>query len=222
MSEIIRTEHLSKIYRSKTQEFTALDDIVFTVEKGEFVAVIGQSGSGKSTLMNILGCLDRADSGVYYLDGIPVSKMKEKEISFIRSRKIGFVFQSFNLIPSMNALENVALPLMYRGTGKNERNEIALTALEQVGLKDRADHLPSEMSGGQQQRTAIARAIASRPQLLLADEPTGSLDKRSGEEVLSIITEMNRSGVTVVMITHDNSIARRADRCIRISDGKIV
>lgn len=222
MKEIIRLENISKTYRTKSRKLAVLSGIQLSVAEGEFTAVIGQSGSGKSTLMNILGCLDRADSGIYYLDGISVNCMNEKEISWIRSRKVGFIFQSFNLIPSMNALENVSLPLMYRRVRRSEREKIAAEALKRVGLFDRMNHLPNEMSGGQQQRTAIARAIAANPKILLADEPTGSLDKKSGEEILSIIKEMNNDGVTVVMITHDNGIAAHADRRICISDGRII
>ncbi len=222
MNEIIRINHLSKIYNKKTNALKVLDDISMNVYKGEFVAVTGQSGSGKSTLMNIIGCLDRAESGQYLLDGKDVCKMNDSEMTRIRSSKIGFVFQSFNLLPSLTAIENVELPLLYKRINKTERERIAQEALECVGLSERIKHLPNEMSGGQQQRTAIARAIAVSPELLLADEPTGSLDKASGEEVLSIIRKMNNSGVTVVMITHDINIAALADRQIVISDGRII
>ncbi len=220
--DIIRLEHIYRSYGVRNTRISVLKDINLVVKEGEFVAVTGRSGSGKSTLMNIIGCLDRADEGKYFLDGIYVTDCREKEITEIRSRKIGFIFQGFNLIPSMNALENAALPLMYRGVGKREREYAAYHALEMVGMSHRKDHLPGEMSGGQQQRTAIARAIAASPPLLLCDEPTGSLDKTSGEEVLSIIENMNNKGATVVMITHDPEIAMRAKRRISISDGKIL
>lgn len=220
--DIIRLEHIYRSYGVRNTRISVLKDINLVVREGEFVAVTGRSGSGKSTLMNIIGCLDRADEGKYYLDGMYVTGCRENEITAIRSRKIGFIFQGFNLIPSMNALENAALPLMYRGVGKREREYAAYRALEMVGMSHRKDHLPGEMSGGQQQRTAIARAIAASPSLLLCDEPTGSLDKTSGEEVLSIIESMNSKGATVVMITHDPEIAMRAKRRISISDGRIL
>ena len=222
MKELIRLEHICKSYRSRNSCVQVLEDIFLSVQKGEFLSITGKSGSGKSSLMNIIGCLDTADSGEYYLDGTDVSEMREKDLARLRSRNIGFIFQSFNLIPSMNALENVSLPLMYRGVRRSERERIAKRALSMVGLSHRLMHRPGEMSGGQQQRTAIARAIAASPSVLLCDEPTGSLDRASGEEVLSVIRDMNKSGVTVVMITHDPEIAAAAGRTIRISDGRLI
>ncbi len=222
MKELIRLEHICKSYRSRNSCVQVLEDICLSVQKGEFLSITGKSGSGKSSLMNIIGCLDTADSGEYYLDGTDVSEMREKDLARLRSRNIGFIFQSFNLIPSMNALENVSLPLMYRGVRRSERERIAKRALSMVGLSHRLMHRPGEMSGGQQQRTAIARAIAASPSVLLCDEPTGSLDRASGEEVLSVIRDMNKSGVTVVMITHDPEIAAAAGRTIRISDGRLI
>ncbi len=222
MQEIIRLEDICKSYGTRSGELDVLRNINISVYPGEFIAVTGQSGSGKSTLMNILGFLDRADSGNYYFDGCTVTGMREKDICEMRSRKIGFIFQSFNLIPDMNAIDNVMLPLIYRGVKRKERECLARQALCKVGLSERMKHLPGEMSGGQQQRTAIARAIAMSPRVLLADEPTGSLDKNSGREVLSVMKEMNRSGVTIVMITHDREIAASAGRQITISDGRII
>ncbi len=222
MKEIIRLENVSRTYHTGSEELNALKNVNLKIGSGEFVAVIGQSGSGKSTLMNILGCLDTADSGKYYLNRTDISSLSEKKLAYIRSRTIGFIFQSFNLIPTLSAVENVELPLMYRGVGRHERYVLAKSALEKVGLAERMYHKPSELSGGQQQRAAIARAIAAKPEILLADEPTGSLDKKSGKEVLNIIRSMNVEGVTVVMITHDNSIAESAKRCIKISDGQII
>ena len=222
MKEIIRLENVCSTYHTGSVELNALKNINLKIVSGEFVAVIGQSGSGKSTLMNILGCLDTADSGKYYLNRTDISSLGEKKLAYIRSRTIGFIFQSFNLIPTLTAEENVELPLMYRGVGRHERYALARSALEKVGLAERMYHKPSELSGGQQQRAAIARAIAAKPEILLADEPTGSLDKKSGEEVLNIIKAMNEEGVTVVMITHDNSIAASAKRRIKISDGRII
>ncbi|MBQ8172084.1 MAG: ABC transporter ATP-binding protein [Oscillospiraceae bacterium] len=200
----------------------ALDGVSLDILKGEYVTITGVSGSGKSTLMSILGCLDTPTSGTYLLDGSDVSCLTDRQLSGIRSRKIGFVFQSFNLVPSLTAAENVELPLIYRGVPKNERRQRAKEALEIVGLSDRAKHRPSEMSGGQQQRTAIARAIASDPCMILADEPCGNLDSRNSSEVMEILSELNRHGKTIVMITHDEQAAKKAQRLIRIADGRIV
>lgn len=222
MSELIRLDNICRKYKTKGGIVDALDHVSMKIEKGEFVAVIGQSGSGKSTLMNILGCLDLPTSGQYYLDGNAVSGLDEKSLAFLRSRVIGFVFQSFNLIPTLSAKENVELPLIYRRINKAQRSEIAETALEKVGLLARMSHRPAELSGGQQQRVAIARAIAAAPKLLLADEPTGSLDKKSGEEIMSIMQSMNDDGVTIIIITHDSNIAAMAKRRIKISDGRII
>ena len=222
MRELIRLENIYKSYRTKNGSVPVLENISLTINEGEFVAITGKSGSGKSSLMNIIGCLDKADSGNYIFDGVLINSLPEKEITKIRSRRIGFVFQNFNLIPSMNAVENVSLPLMYRGIKRIERESAAAEALDMVGLTHRMYHRPGEMSGGQQQRTAIARAVAASPSLLLCDEPTGSLDQASGEDVLSVIRKMNDNGVTVVMITHDREIASNAKRCISVADGRIV
>ena len=222
MRELIRLENIYKSYRTKNGSVPVLENISLTINEGEFVAITGKSGSGKSSLMNIIGCLDTADSGNYIFDGVLINSLPEKEITKIRSRRIGFVFQNFNLIPSMNAVENVSLPLMYRGIKRKERESAAAEALDMVGLTHRMYHRPGEMSGGQQQRTAIARAVAASPSLLLCDEPTGSLDQASGEDVLSVIRKMNDNGVTVVMITHDREIASNAKRCISVADGRIV
>lgn len=217
----IRAEDIHKHYKVGGMTVRALDGITLDIADGEYLTIAGTSGSGKSTLMNILGCLDTPTSGKYFLDGREVGGLTEKELSEIRSRRIGFIFQSFNLIPGLTALENVELPLLYRKVAKNRRSDIALRALESVGLTDRALHRPSELSGGQQQRVAIARAIAADPQMILADEPCGNLDSRSGAEVLDILAELNRNGKTVVMITHNEDTARQAQRLIRISDGRL-
>ncbi len=222
MKNIISLRNLSRDYRTRGGVVHALCNIDLDIEEGEFAAVVGQSGSGKSTLMNILGCLDSPTDGTYMLDGTDISTLSERQLSYVRSMVIGFIFQSFNLVPTLSALENTELPLLYRGIGKKQRRSAAESALERVGLSSRRNHLPCELSGGQQQRVAVARAIAADPKILLADEPTGSLDKKSGEEVLSIIKSLNDDGVTVIMITHDNSIADRAERRIKISDGKII
>ncbi len=222
MKSVITLRKLNKDYITRGETVHALKNISFDIGQGEFVSIIGQSGSGKSTLMNIIGCLDYPDSGEYILDGIDITHINERKTAYIRSRVIGFIFQSFNLIPSLSAIENVELPLIYRGISKSVRISAAEKALAQVGLSSRKNHRPTELSGGQQQRTAIARAIAAEPKILLADEPTGSLDKASGNDVLEVIESMNREGVTVVMITHDNDIAARAKRSIKISDGRII
>lgn len=222
MNRLIELRGISKIYRTKGGCVRALDNVSLTVEKGEFLSVIGQSGSGKSTLMNILGCLDQPTEGSYYLEDMPVSEMNERMLSFVRNSTIGFIFQSFHLIPTMNALENVELPLIYRGMSRRKRTGLAADAIRLVGLGERMFHRPNELSGGQQQRVAIARAIAAEPELILADEPTGNLDSKSGADVMGILKELNRQGTSVVMITHDREIADMAQRCIRISDGKIV
>lgn len=217
----IRAEELHKHYSVGGQIVRALDGVSLDIADGEYVTIVGASGSGKSTLMNILGCLDTPTSGRYFLDSREVGRLSDSELSEIRSRRIGFIFQSFNLIPGLTALENVELPLLYRRVPKKQRGEAALAALESVGLSDRALHRPSELSGGQQQRVAIARAIAADPQMILADEPCGNLDTRSGAEVLDILGTLNRSGKTIVMITHNEDTARKAERLVRISDGKI-
>ncbi|MDE7192685.1 MAG: ABC transporter ATP-binding protein [Oscillospiraceae bacterium] len=217
----IKAMELRKNYMVGGQRVAALDGVSLNVDDGEYVTVVGASGSGKTTLMNILGCLDLPTSGSYYLDGEDVSTLSDEELSEIRSVKIGFIFQSFNLIEGLTALENVELPLLYRHVPKKRRREIALEALESVSLSDRALHRPSEMSGGQQQRVAIARAIAADPSIILADEPCGNLDSRSGREVLDILSALNRSGKTIIMITHNEQTAKEAKRLVRISDGKI-
>ncbi len=215
----IHIRDLCKFYNVGGQTVKALNGVSLDIDDGEYVTVVGTSGSGKSTLMNILGCLDAPTSGSYYLDGEDVCSLPDNALSDIRSRKIGFVFQSFNLIAGLTALENVELPLLYRRVSKNRRSEIALKALESVGLSDRALHRPSELSGGQQQRVAIARAIAADPQIILADEPCGNLDSRSGAEILDILSQLNSSGKTIVMITHNEKTAKQAQRLVRISDG---
>lgn len=222
MDELIEIRNMCKIYNPGENEVRALDHVDLQINRHEFVAIIGQSGSGKSTLMNMLGCLDVPTSGTYYLNGQDVSHLTDDELSDIRNREIGFIFQGFNLIANMTALENVELPLIYRGVPRKEREELSKTALKKVGLEKRMSHKPSEMSGGQQQRVAIARAIAQAPPVILADEPTGNLDSGSTKEIMGILRELHKEGRTVILITHDNEIAARAKRIIRIMDGKIV
>lgn len=222
MGHLVEVKNVYKIYNPGENEVRALDGVSLTVDEGEFVAIIGQSGSGKSTFMNMLGLLDECTSGEYYLDGRDVSNLSDDELSEIRNEEIGFVFQGYNLIPSLTAQGNVELPLAYRGMPKEERHERSTAALERVGLGKRKDHLPRQMSGGQQQRVAIARAIAARPPIILADEPTGALDSASGKEVLKILKELNDEGKTVILITHDNGIAAQAKRIVKVQDGKII
>lgn len=222
MDELIEIRDMCKIYNPGENEVRALDHVNLKINRNEFVAIIGQSGSGKSTLMNMLGCLDVPISGSYILNGQDVSHLTDDELSDIRNKEIGFIFQGFNLIAGLTALENVELPLIYRGVGKKERMKLAEIALEKVGLKARMSHKPSEMSGGQQQRVAIARAIAQAPPVILADEPTGNLDSGSTKEIMEILKGLHKEGRTVILITHDNDIAARAKRIIRIMDGKIV
>lgn len=222
MAHLIDIKDMYKIYNPGENEVRALDGISLTVERGEFLSIIGQSGSGKSTLMNMLGLLDIATSGTYFLDGKDVSLFDDDQLSEIRNKQIGFIFQGFNLIASLTAQANVELPLVYRGMRKEQRNELSLAALERVAMVNRKNHLPSQMSGGQQQRAAIARAVAARPPIILADEPTGNLDSASGEDVMRILHELNDEGRTIVLITHDNEIAETAKRLIRLHDGKIV
>jgi len=221
MESLIQVTDLSKIYNPGENEVRALDGISMQIDEGEFVAIIGQSGSGKSTLMNMLGCLDVPTSGLYHLNGTDVSTMRDNQLSYIRNKEIGFIFQGFNLIQSLTAVENVELPLIYRGMDKKARRQLAVEALERVGLASRMTHKPNEMSGGQQQRVAIARAIAARPPVILADEPTGNLDSGSSREILAILKEMYQDGRTVILITHDGGIAAQARRVIRLMDGKI-
>ncbi len=217
----IKAADICKYYSVGGQSVKALDGVSLEINDGEYVTIVGASGSGKSTLMNILGCLDVPTAGSYLLDGEDVSRLSDSALSEIRSLKIGFIFQSFNLIAGLTALENVELPLAYRHIPKKRRREIALSALKSVSLLDRAQHKPSEMSGGQQQRVAIARAIAADPSMILADEPCGNLDSRSGKEVLDILSSLNQKGKTIVMITHNEQTAKLAKRLIRISDGRI-
>lgn len=218
---LIKVEDLCKIYNPGENEVRALDHVNLEIKTGEFVAIMGQSGSGKSTFMNMLGCLDVPTSGKYYLNGTDVSTMKDNDLSVVRNREIGFIFQGFNLIANLNAIENVELPLIYRGIDRKTRHKLAIESLKMVGLEKRMQHKPSEMSGGQQQRVAIARAIAAKPPVILADEPTGNLDSASSREILGILKQMHQSGKTVILITHDNGIADQARRVVRIMDGKI-
>lgn len=222
MSELVEVRDVSKIYNPGENEVKALDHVSLSIGENEFVAIIGQSGSGKSTLMNMLGCLDTPSSGTYMLHGQDVSNMTDDEQSDVRNKEIGFIFQGFNLIAGLTALENVELPLIYRGIGHKERMELSQSALEKVGLGQRMTHKPSEMSGGQQQRVAIARAIAQAPPIILADEPTGNLDSASSREIMGILKELHHEGRTVILITHDNTIAAQAPRIVKIMDGHIV
>ena len=219
---MITLTDIRKTYLMGDTEVHALDGVSLHIAEREFVAIIGPSGSGKSTLMNIIGCLDVADSGTYVLDDQDVSTCTERQLATVRNRKIGFVFQQFNLLPKLTALENVELPLTYQGAGLSDRRERAMQAMERVGLGQRVHHRPSELSGGQQQRVAIARALAAQPSIILADEPTGNLDSRSGHEIIQILQELHASGNTIVLITHDNHVAEQAARRVSIADGRIV
>lgn len=221
MGTLVDVRDISKIYNPGENEVRALDHISVSIYEKEFVAIIGQSGSGKSTLMNMLGCLDTPTEGTYLLHDQDVSILSDDELSDIRNKEIGFIFQGFNLIPNLTALENVELPLIYRGVARSERVRLAEAALTKVGLEKRMTHKPSEMSGGQQQRVAIARAIAQAPPIILADEPTGNLDSGSSKEIMGILKELHEEGRTVILITHDNQIAMQAKRVIKIMDGKI-
>ena len=220
-STLIKVEDLCKVYNPGENEVHALDHVNLEIQTGEFVAIIGQSGSGKSTFMKMLGCLDVPTSGKYYLNGTDVSTMKDNDLSEVRNREIGFIFQGFNLIANLNAIENVELPLIYRGIDRKTRHKLAIESLKMVGLEKRMHHKPNEMSGGQQQRVAIARAIAAKPPVILADGPTGNLDSASSKEILGILKDLHKSGRTVILITHDNGIAAQAKRVVRIMDGKI-
>ena len=222
MSHLIELKDIYKIYHMGEETVHALDGINLTVDQGEFVAIVGSSGSGKSTAMNIIGCLDVPTSGTYHLGGIDVSTMEDVQQAEIRNKMLGFIFQQYNLIPKLTVQENVELPLLYAGVSAEERRERAIQSLERVGLADKRKNLPSQLSGGQQQRVSIARALAGSPSVILADEPTGALDSRTGREVLGFLKKLNREGDTVVLITHDNSIAVRADRIIRLQDGRII
>ena len=219
---LIELQDIYKIYQMGDTEVRALDGVSLTIKRGEFVAIVGQSGSGKSTCMNIIGCLDVPTSGSYHLNGVDVSTMKDDEQAEIRNKMLGFIFQQYNLIPKLNLCENVELPLLYAGLSPAERQQRALASLERVGLREKAQNLPSQLSGGQQQRVSIARALAGDPQVILADEPTGALDSHTGREVLSFLQKLHRDGSTIVLITHDNSIARQAERIVRLADGKII
>lgn len=221
MAALIEIRNMCKIYNPGENAVRALDHVSLSIGENEFVAIIGHSGSGKSTLMNMLGCLDVPTSGIYLLHGADVSMLSDDELSDIRNQEIGFIFQGFNLISNLTALENVELPLIYRGVNKKERNALAKEALRKVGLENRMNHKPSEMSGGQQQRVAIARAIAQAPPIILADEPTGNLDSHSTKEILGILKSLHEEGRTVILITHDNDIAAQAKRIVHIEDGKI-
>ncbi len=221
MGSLVEIRDICKIYNPGENEVRALDHVSLEINQNEFVAIIGQSGSGKSTLMNMLGCLDVPTSGTYILHDKDVSSLTDDELSDIRNAEIGFIFQGFNLIQNLTAMENVELPLIYRGVGKRERDELSVRALEKVGLAHRMKHKPAEMSGGQQQRVAIARAIAQAPPIILADEPTGNLDSNSTKEIMGILRELHAEGRTVILITHDNEIAAQADRVIKIKDGRV-
>ncbi|MGJ7920184.1 ABC transporter ATP-binding protein [Neobacillus sp. LXY-4] len=219
---IVEIKNLKKYYQMGGETLKALDDVSFSVNNGDFIAIIGPSGSGKSTLMNMIGCLDVPDSGEYHLDGKDVYSLKNKQLAYVRNQKIGFIFQSFNLLPKQTAYENVELPLIYRGLHAKERKEIVMDALKKVGLEGRANHRPTELSGGQQQRVAIARALAGNPPILLADEPTGALDSKTGAEVLNLMKDLNKVGHTIILITHDLDIAKQAKKVIHIHDGHIL
>lgn len=221
VKEVIRLEDVCKIYRVGSQEVRALDGVSLSVYKNEYVAIMGPSGSGKSTLMNILGCLDSPDSGRYILNGTDVSEMDDGELADVRNREIGFVFQSFNLLPRYNALENVALPMVYAGVPAGERREKAAQALRSVGLEDRMDHRPNELSGGQRQRVALARALINSPSIILADEPTGNLDTHTSVEIMRLFDQIYSNGNTVIVVTHEEDIAAYAHRVIRLRDGRI-
>lgn len=220
-SNVIEMTNITKSYEMGTQVVHALRGVDVSINEGELVAIMGPSGSGKSTLMNMIGCLDVPNSGIYQLDGIDVSTLNDDAQAKIRNKRIGFVFQQFNLLPRTSALKQVALPLMYAGYGRSQRNERAKEALEKVGLGDRIGHRPDELSGGQQQRVAIARAIATHPSIILADEPTGALDTHTGEEILDLFAEFNKQGMTIIMVTHDPEVAERAERIIWLRDGLV-
>ncbi len=219
---MIRLKNIYKIYSDGDGEIRALDDVTLNIGKQEFVAIVGQSGSGKSTCMNIIGCLDVPTSGTYLLNGTDVSTMHEDELAIIRNQMLGFIFQQYNLIPKLNLLENVELPLIYRGISPQKRRKMAMQSLERVGLADRYNKYPSQLSGGQQQRVSIARALAGNPPIILADEPTGALDSKTGGEVMEFIKKLNNEGNTIIFITHDSTLAQEAKRIVKIRDGKVI
>lgn len=218
---MLELKHIKKYYKMGDTTVKALDDVSLKIEDGEFVTIIGPSGSGKSTMMNIVGCLDVATSGEYYVDGVEISNYSENQLAYLRNKKMGFIFQGFNLLQNLNAFENVELPLIYQGIPKAERQKRVVEALEMVGMKERMKHKPSELSGGQQQRVAIARALATKPMCILADEPTGNLDTKTGNEIMKILKNLNEQGTTVVIITHNDEIAKLSRRVVHILDGKI-
>ncbi len=219
---MIKLENMYKIYSMGDNEVRALNNVSLHIKPKEFIAIVGPSGSGKSTLMNMIGCLDAPTSGKYYIDNHEVSTLKDDDLADIRNKKIGFIFQGFNLLSKLTAMENVELPLIYRGISKSERQRLSQIALDRVGLGDRTHHRPSELSGGQQQRVAIARALSTSPPIILADEPTGALDSKSGIEIMKMLHEIHEAGNTIVLITHDNDIASQADRIVRMHDGEII
>ncbi len=218
---MIEISNMYKTYKMGSNEINALNNVSISIKKHEFVAITGPSGSGKSTLMNMLGCLDTPTSGTYFLDGSEIEKLNDDQLADIRNLKIGFIFQGFNLLMKLTALENVELPLIYRGMSTKERHEKSKAALESVGLGERIYHKPNELSGGQQQRVAIARALVSNPPIILADEPTGNLDSKSGVEIMALLKELHKNGNTIILITHDNNVALQAERIIRIQDGEV-
>ena len=219
---MIRIENINKVYGSGEIAVKALKEVTLEVKAGEFLAIMGSSGSGKSTLMNILGCLDRPTDGNYHLGGTDVSSLNERELAHIRNKKIGFVFQTFNLLPRLTALKNVEQPMIYKGIARKKRLDIAAQALTEVGLGDRLDHKPSELSGGQRQRVAIARALVNDPQIILADEPTGNLDSESEEDILKILQSLNEKNITIIMVTHDRQVAEHAHRIVHFKDGRLI
>lgn len=219
---LLKFEHISKTYQTGEVVFKALDDVNLEIKEGEIVAIMGPSGSGKSTLMHIAGCLDTPTSGKIFLENEDVSKLSEAQLAKVRNKKVGFVFQTFNLIPRTTTLDNVALPLLYQGVSASQRKEKAMAILEKVNLKERANYFPNQLSGGQQQRVAIARALITSPSIILADEPTGNLDSKSGKEIMAILQRLNKEGHTIILVTHDREVAKCAKRIIRIRDGRII